>query len=329
MKLVVAFGVVAILAEFSQAAYIRLRGNLSQVSSLARVSDVDPDSVTFPTGAITLAEKTFASREEFILSGGRCGSRNLTEIERFEVDQMLAELPPELPTEITRLRSIRVFIHIIQSTTKLGMVADSKISAQMSVLNRAFREIAFTFTLAGVTRTTNDAWYTAGLNTAEERNMKRALRQGSYSDLNVYTTAQKDSTLGWATLPTNVGTDISFDGVVIDYRSMPGGNFFPYNEGQTLTHETGHWLGLEHTFQGGCAVDYTGGDHVADTPAEKAPNYGCPSDRTNSCPGNVGSLAGTDPIHNYMDYTDDSCMDNFTPNQGSRARAKYRLFRSG
>jgi hypothetical protein len=329
MKVLVAIGVMALLADVSMAAYFHLRGNLSRITPITAFRDVDPDPVSFPTGAITLAERTFASREEFIFSGGRCASRNMTDIERFQVGQMLAELPPESPTEVSRLRSVRVFIHILQSSTKQGLVADSAISSQMSVLNRAFREVAFTFTLAGVTRTTNDAWCTAGLNTPEERAMKRALRQGSYSDLNVYTTAQKDSTLGWATLPTNVGTDISFDGVVIDYRSMPGGNFFPYNEGQTLTHETGHWLGLEHTFQGGCAVDYTGGDQVADTPAEKVPNFGCPSDRTNSCPGNVGGLAGTDPIHNYMDYTDDSCMDNFTREQGARARAKYRLFRSG
>jgi hypothetical protein len=115
----------------------------------------------------------------------------------------------------------------------------------------------------------------------------------------------------------------------VDYRTLPGSSFYPYNLGHTVTHETGHWLGLQHTFQSGCVVDTAGGDQVADTPAEKNANFGCPSDRTDSCPGNVGGLAGVDPIHNYMDYTDDSCMNNFTPDQTARMRQMYRLYRSG
>ena len=86
-------------------------------------------------------------------------------------------------------------------------------------------------------------------------------------------------------------------------------------------------MGLEHTFQGGCAVDPKGGDQVTDTPAEATANYGCPSGHTNTCPGNVGGLKGNDPIHNYMDYVDDSCMTEFTPKQAKRARQMFRLFR--
>ena len=157
--------------------------------------------------------------------------------------------------------------------------------------------------------------------------MKRKLRRGSYADLNVYTTQQDDNTIGFATLPTRVGADIAFDGVVIDYRTLPKGEFFPYNEGHTLTHETGHWLGLEHTFRGGCAVSHSDGDNIADTPAERAPNSGCPPDATDTCPGSEGGLQGYDPIHNYMDYTDDSCMDNFTSKQNERMRALFKLYR--
>jgi hypothetical protein len=79
-------------------------------------------------------------------------------------------------------------------------------------------------------------------------------------------------------------------------------------------------MGLYHTFQGGCA----GGDRVDDTPAQAVQTSGCPSDPIDSCPG-----GGPDPVNNYMDYSDDACLTEFTAGQKDRMDAMWKLFRSG
>lgn len=153
------------------------------------------------------------------------------------------------------------------------------ISEQINVLNAAFQPHGFAFTLASTDRTLNDSWYTDCYN--QESAMKNALKKDITRNLNIYTCSPSGGILGWAYFPGNPSDTASnsyLAGVVLLDQSIPGGSASPYNLGDTATHEVGHFLGLYHTFQGGCAKSSTsGGDLVSDTPAEKSPAYGCPA----------------------------------------------------
>lgn len=143
---------------------------------------------------------------------------------------------------------------------------------------------------------------------------------GSY--LNLWSGNLGGGLLGYAQFP---GGSASTDGVVVLYSSIGSlanpGTLSPYNFGRTATHEIGHWLNLFHIW-GDDGTSCSGSDQVADTPNQGSENYGCPAfPHTDNCTAGNGVM-----FMNYMDYTDDGCMNMFTAGQKTRMQA---LFVSG
>ena len=233
---------------------------------------------------------------------------------------------------------IPTVVHMLQSSTAPSSRTDAEwtamVNAQMKVLNDSFSGAAepagheaegsdtpFRFDLASIDFVKKDAWYHVTVSSKAERDMKRALHAGSSETLNVYVGDIGDNLLGWAYFPREISNNGRnyLDGVVMLDESMPGGTAGKYSLGDTLPHEVGHWLALHHTFQAGCSAS---NDFVADTPKEAHPQFDCPVG-ADTC-----TAPGADPIHNFMDYSQDSCMYLFTAGQAQRMNDAWINFRA-
>lgn len=239
---------------------------------------------------------------------------------------VLKDSPLMAPGSVT----IPTVFHVISKETLSGPAEtrmDTMIAAQMDVLNDAFAgttaadaaDSPFRFDLVKTTHTVNPTWNTV-VPGKVERDMKKELHEGDSTTLNVYVADIGGGLLGWAYFPKGYNNGRDFiDGVVMLDESMPGGTAGKYALGDTLVHEVGHWMMLEHTFAHGCSA---AGDFVADTPREAVPQFDCPTG-ADTC-----TAPGLDPIHNFMDYTQDSCMNMFTPGQVDRMNDAWLAFRA-
>ena len=251
--------------------------------------------------------------------------------------------------------TIPVVFHVVYNTTAQNISA-AQIQSQIDILNEDFRrlnadanntpsefaglaaDIEIEFCLAtvdpngqvtnGITRTQTDKTEFPLVTNQDAVAVKFNASGGkdawpSSDYLNFWVCNLGGGTLGYATFP---GGDPAIDGVVCGYRFVgnQGTATAPYNLGRTATHEVGHWLFLRHIWgDGNCNAD----DFVSDTPNAGGPNYTgspCSYPGPNSC--NEGPDDLPDMFQNYMDYSDDGCMNLFTQGQKDRMRS---LFESG
>jgi hypothetical protein len=267
--------------------------------------------------------------------GTWCGVKDKDELEAQALEDYTEMLGASRVGGASRLRvaadavtaTIPVYVHVITDTAGAGNVSDSAIAAQIRVLNEGFggayggAATRFQFQLASIDRTANNTWFAATNGTTAEQQMKNALHIGGAGDLNFYTNGMGGGLLGWATFPSSYASNPKADGVVCHFDTLPGGKYTSYNEGDTGTHEVGHWVGLYHTFQGGCNGN---GDYVSDTAAERSSASGCPTGR-DTCTGR--KFPGVDPIENFMDYSYDACMYLFSAGQAERASSLTQTYR--
>ncbi len=324
------------------------RADLSATPTGIATFEESPDGTIIADGIVFPSREAYFTSEFFQERGLRCGTVFDADADiEGAVEDGLRGSPSDCsynntnpageydPSVVKYL--IPVVVHVIQNAGGTGYVSPAMVASQIEVLNEDYlamlgtpgapgTDVQVEFYLAtedpngnpttGITYSTNTTWYNDG------GSYWNTLAWDPNRYLNIYTNSA-GGYLGYVPfLPQQGGVGSSADRVVCYWASF-GRNSPnpPYHMGRTATHEVGHYLGLFHTFQGGCATGscYTGGDRICDTNNEQSPRFGCPS--------NPQSCGNSDPYRNYLDYTDDTCMNNFTREQANRIRCTMEHYR--
>jgi len=195
-----------------------------------------------------------------------------------------------------------------------GKVSQACIEAQLQQTNSHFAGVNIKFTLQNVEYVDNAQYHDD-----KDQNTYRTKYEVTPDQvINIWVNTA-DGYLGYAFYPTSSAKD---RGMWMNYAVIGNcATLSRYNEGKTFTHELGHYLGLAHTFSNGCDSGHcsSSGDMMCDTGTEQEAHYGCAPRTTCGTP---------DPMDNYMDYSDDRCMDKFTAQQIRRMRCSIASFRS-